>query len=213
MVICCSMATDYQTSDPQWLARLRAGDKAACAECIERHSPGVYRLALRLTRNPAEAEDVVQETFLNAFKAIGSFEGRSELGTWLYRIAYNAAMGRLRRKRLDTVAVEQVTAPDDSLPVPRQLFDWCCLPEPDFHTTEARAQMEAAIAELPEKLKVVFVMRELEGLSTQETADALGTSLEVVKTRLHRARLWLRERLSGYFTELAMVHARRVEER
>ncbi len=207
------MATDYQTSDPQWLARLRAGDKAACAECIERHSPGVYRLALRLTRNPAEAEDVVQETFLNAFKAIGSFEGRSELGTWLYRIAYNAAMGRLRRKRLDTVAVEQVTAPDDSLPVPRQLFDWCCLPEPDFHTTEARAQMEAAIAELPEKLKVVFVMRELEGLSTQETADALGTSLEVVKTRLHRARLWLRERLSGYFTELAMVHARRVEER
>lgn len=213
MVICCSMATDYQTSDPQWLARLRAGDKAACAECIERHSPGVYRLALRLTRNPAEAEDVVQETFLNAFKAIGSFEGRSELGTWLYRIAYNAAMGRLRRKRLDTVAVEQVTAADDSLSVPRQLFDWCCLPEPDFHTTEARAQMEAAIAELPEKLKVVFVMRELEGLSTQETADALGTSLEVVKTRLHRARLWLRERLSGYFTELAMVHARRVEER
>lgn len=207
------MATDYQTSDPQWLARLRAGDKAACAECIEQHSPGVYRLALRLTRNPAEAEDVVQETFLNAFKAIGSFEGRSELGTWLYRIAYNAAMGRLRRKRLDTVAVEQVTAADDSLSVPRQLFDWCCLPEPDFHTTEARAQMEAAIAELPEKLKVVFVMRELEGLSTQETADALGTSLEVVKTRLHRARLWLRERLSGYFTELAMVHARRVEER
>lgn len=199
--------------DPQWLARLRAGDKAACAACIEQHSPGVYRLALRLTRNPAEAEDVVQETFLNAFKAIGSFEGRSELGTWLYRIAYNAAMGRLRRKRFDTVAVETVTAPDDGLPVPRQLFDWCCLPEPDFHTTEARVQMEAAIAELPEKLRVVFVMRELEGLSTQETADALGVSLEVVKTRLHRARLWLRERLSGYFTELAMTRARRVAER
>lgn len=196
--------------DSQWLARLRAGDKAACAECIERHSPGVYRLALRLTRNPVEAEDVVQETFLNAFKAIGSFEGRSELGTWLYRITYNAAMGRLRRKRFDTVDVDVVTAPGESLPVPQQLFDWCCLPEKDFHTAEARAQMEAAITELPEKLRVVFVMRELEGLSTQETADALGISLEVVKTRLHRARLWLRERLAGYFTELAMTRAKRV---
>ncbi len=199
--------------DPAWLARLRTGDRAAWAECIEQHSPAVYRLVLRLTRNPAEAEDVVQETFLNAFRAIGTFEGRSELSTWLYRIAYNAALGRLRRKRFTTVAVESVSAVDDGLPVPRQLFDWCCLPEPDFHTAEARVQMEAAIAALPEKLRVVFVLRELEGLSTQETADALGLSLEVVKTRLHRARLWLRERLAGYFTELAMARTRREAER
>jgi RNA polymerase sigma-70 factor (ECF subfamily) len=186
------------------LARLRAGDKAACAECVELHAPGLYRLARRLVRDEAEAEDVVQEAFLSAFKAIGRFEGRSGLRTWLYRIAYNAALMRLRRPQPDTVSVEaDGLAGDDGLPVPRQMFDWCCLPEADFDTQEARDQLEAAVRALPETLKVVFVMRELEGLSTEATAEALDLSPEAVKTRLHRARLWLRERLSTYFTELA----------
>lgn len=185
--------------------RIRRGDKAACAECVEIHSPAIYRLALRLMQDETEAEDVVQETFLNAFKAFGSFEGRSELGTWLYRIAYNAALGRLRRRKVDTVPVNEAAADREGALVPQQLFDWCCLPDQDFKTGETRAEMQAAIAELPEKLRPVFVLRELEGLSTQETADALELSVENVKTRLHRARLWLRERLSGYFTELVYV--------
>lgn len=189
--------------DHALLARLRAGDKAACAECIEQHAPDVYRLALRLMRSEAEAEEVVQETFLSAFKAIGAFEGRSSLGTWLYRIAHNAALMRLRRAEPDTVPVEAPELDGDGVEVPRQLFDWCCLPEQDYDTAEARQELEAAIRELPEKLRSVFVLRELEGLSTEDTAEALGLSLEAVKTRLHRARLWLRERLAGYFTELA----------
>ncbi len=194
--------TDTDT-DQALLARLRAGDKSACAECVERHANGVYRLALRLLRDDAEAEDVVQETFLNAFKAINSFDGRSKLSTWLYRIAYNAALMRLRRSRPLTVSVDDPELSDDGFETPRQLFDWCCLPEQDFETDEARAQLEEAIQELPEKLRAVFVLRELEGLSTEETAQALGVSAEAVKTRLHRARLRLRERLSAYFTELA----------
>ena len=185
--------------------RIRGGDKAACGECVDIHSPAIYRLALRLTQDEAEAEDVVQETFLNAFKAIDRFEGRSELGTWLYRIAYNAALGRLRHRKVDMVPVDEAAADSEGALVPQQLFDWCCLPDQDFKTGEARAEMQAAIAELPEKLRAVFVLRELEGLSTQETAEALGLSVENVKTRLHRARLWLRERLSGYFTELVYV--------
>jgi RNA polymerase sigma-70 factor (ECF subfamily) len=83
------------------------------------------------------------------------------------------------------------------------LFDWCCLPEEDFQTSEARSELERAIAELPETLRAVFVLRELEGLSTDETAQVLNVSVANVKVRLHRARLWLRERLAGYFTELA----------
>lgn len=190
-------------SDRALLARIRARDKSACAECIERHGGEVYRLALRMMRNQAEAEDVVQETFLSAFKSIDSFEGRSGLSTWLYRIATNAALMRLRRADPETVPVDETAAPDDGAAVPRQLFDWCCLPESDFDSAEARAELERAIRELPERLRLVFVLRELEGRSTEETAEALDLSAEAVKTRLHRARLWLRERLSGYFTELA----------
>jgi RNA polymerase sigma-70 factor (ECF subfamily) len=196
--------------DPQaeaaLLVRLRAGDKAACAECVELHAPALYRLARRLMRDEAEADDVVQETFLSAFKAIGGFEGRSGLRTWLYRIAYNAALMRLRRVQPETVSVEAGGVNgDDGLPVPRQLFDWCCLPEADFDTQEARDQLEDAIAALPPTLRVVFVMRELEGLSTEATAEALDLSPAAVKTRLHRARLWLRERLSAYFAEFARL--------
>ena len=189
------------------IERLRAGDKSACAECVERHSSGVYRLALRLTQNEAEAEDIVQETFLSAFKSIKSFEGRSGLGTWLYRITYNAAMMRLRRAQPITVPVDEADSGEDgSGLVPEQLFDWCCLPEQDFETAETRAVLEQAILALPEKLKAVFVLRELEGLSTEATAETLGLSVENVKTRLHRARLWLRERLAPYFTELAQAN-------
>jgi RNA polymerase sigma-70 factor (ECF subfamily) len=189
--------------EAELIARLKNGDKAACAECVELHSPAVYRLALRLMENEAEAEDVLQETFLNAFKAINSFEGRSGLGTWLYRIAYNAAMMRLRRPAPYTVSVEDTLAYEGQMTIPRQLFDWCCLPEEDFESDEVRGELERAIQELPETLKVVFVLRELEGLSTDETAETLDLSSGAVKVRLHRARLWLRERLTPYFTDLA----------
>lgn len=190
--------------DRALLERIRAGDKHACAECISAHSPGVYRVALRLMRDEAEAEDVMQETFLNAFRAIGSFDGRSSLSTWLYRIAHNSALMRLRRARPDTLSVDGPELSDDEgALVPQQLFDWCCLPEQEFASSEARSELEAAIRALPEKLRAVFILRELEGLSTEETAQALEVSDDVVKTRLHRARMGLRERLSGYFTERA----------
>ena len=110
---------------------------------------------------------------------------------------------RLRRPNPYTVSVEEKLAYEDGATIPRQLFDWCCLPEKDFETDEVRQKLELAIRDLPETLKVVFVMRELEGLSTEETAETLDLSTSAVKVRLHRARLWLRERLSPYFTELA----------
>jgi RNA polymerase sigma-70 factor, ECF subfamily len=182
--------------------RIRAGDKTACSECIERHAPGVYRVALRILGDPAEAEDVMQETFSSAFTKIDSFEWRSGMTTWLYRIASNAALMRLRGRKPVAFSIDEDDSPAE-IDAPAQLFDWCCLPEQDFETAEAQGQIEAAIAHLPENLRLVFVMRELEGLSTEQTAETLGLSVENVKVRLHRARLALREALSGYFTELA----------
>jgi RNA polymerase sigma-70 factor (ECF subfamily) len=189
-------------SDEQILALVRAGDKAGCAMCIDKYGSTLYRLALRLMQNEADAEDVVQETFLNAFKAIDSFEGRSGLGTWLYRITYNNAMMRLRKPEPDIVSVDvKLEGSEEGYPVPQQFFDWCCLPEEDFDSAEVRLELNRAIGELSPPLRSAFTLRELEGLSTRETAEALDVSEDVVKTRLRRARLQLRELLSAYFAE------------
>lgn len=189
-------------SDEDILARIRSGDKSGCAMCIDKYGPALYRLALRLMQNEGDAEDVVQETFLNAFKAIDSFEGRSGLGTWLYRITYNNAMMRLRSPAPDIVSVEdKLEGAEEGYAVPQQFFDWCCLPEEDFDSEEVRRELEKAIGELSPTLGSVFVLRELEGLSTRETAEMLDVSEDVVKTRLRRARLQLREALSAYFAE------------
>lgn len=186
-----------------FIERLRAGDKAACAECVKAHSDGLYHLALRMMRDPLEAEDVVQETFLNAFKGIAKFDGRSSLKTWLYRIAYNNALMKLRGAKPGGVSVEDTLQAEDAGEIlPAALHDDCCLPERDFESNAARQELEHAIRALPENLRVVFVLRELEDLSTIETANALDVSEQVVKVRLHRARLALRERLADYFQEL-----------
>src|SRR5512147_581554 len=184
--------------DKELLESIRRGDRGACDQCIRQHAPGVFRLALRLMRNEAEAEDVVQETFLNAFRGIAGFDGRATLRTWLYRIAFNTAMMRLRRAGPELVPFDALTENGSgSAAVPQQLFDWRSIPEQEFETAELRSEMERAIRDLPAGLRAVFVMRELEGLSTDETAVALEVTTDVVKTRLHRARLRLREQLSS----------------
>jgi len=186
-------------SDEELLARIRSGDKSACDLCIEKHGPSLYRLALRLMQNEADAEDVVQESFLNAFKAIDSFEGRSGLGTWLYRITYNNVMMRLRGRAPDFISVDKaLDLGDEGYAVPQEFFDWCCLPEEDFQSAEVRQELEKAISTLTPSLSSTFILRDLEGLSTRETAVALDTSEDVIKTRLRRARLHLREALSAY---------------
>lgn len=183
------------------LERLRADDPLAFAQLVEENQGQIYNLALRMLNDPQEAEDVLQETFLSAFKALPDFEGRSSLGTWLYRIASNASLMRLRKKRPETVSVDEPLATDDGEYLPRQLTDWTNLPEEELLNSETRRVMDQAIGELPESLRIVFVLRDLEGLSTAETGEVLDLSEGAVKTRLHRARLWLRDRLSGYFAE------------
>ncbi len=171
---------------------------------MERHSGTIYNLALRLTNNPQEAVEVLQETFLSAFKALDRFEGRSQIGTWLYRIAYNAALMRLRRREPVTSSIDDPVVTEEGEMLPRQLVDWTTVPDEVALSGELRSTLDRAVASLSPNLRAVFVLRDIEGLSTAETAETLGLTEANVKVRLHRARLMLREKLSDYFaTSLA----------
>lgn len=188
---------------------LKAGDEAAYRTLIERYSPTIYNLALRMMGNREEAEEVLQETFLSAFRAVNRFEGRSQLGTWLYRIAYNAAMMRLRRRQVPVTSIDASREGEEGEIMPRQLVDWTALPDEILLSGELRRVLDAAIATLPEGLRSVFVLRDIEGLSTAEVAQVLGLTETNVKVRLHRARLALRERLSSYFATAGKTTAAR----
>lgn len=150
-------------------------------------------------KDPHEAEEVLQETFISAFKALPKFEGRSQLGTWLYRIGYNAALMRLRKKQVPTESLDEPVTTEAGDQLPRELVDWGSIPDDLLLNQELRAVLNAALDTLPESLRSIFVLRDIEGLSTAEAAEALGLTETNAKVRLHRARLALRERLTEYF--------------
>ena len=179
--------------------RLRAGDMTACDECVELHADNLYGLALRILGDEDAAADVVQDTFLNAFKAIKSFEGRATLGTWLYRIAYNGALMQLRSQKPDIPFAED----DDDEYTPGPVVAWEETPERLLEQHETADILEHAIAGLSPALREVFMLRDVEERTTADTAALLELSESAVKVRLHRARLQLRDRLSSYFGERA----------
>lgn len=189
----------YDT-ETELIDALRHGEKHACADLVERFSPQIYRVARRLMDDPTDVEDVLQETLIAACNHAEDFEGRSSLGTWLYRIANNAGLMRLRKKRLPTISLDKPIELDDGY-VPRQLADWSLDPDQLVLADELRQVMDDGIAELTDALRAAFVMRDLEGLSTAETAEVLGISKSAVKVRLHRARLQLRDYLAEYLAE------------
>jgi RNA polymerase sigma-70 factor (ECF subfamily) len=190
-----------EAEQPISLDALRAGDRTEFTRLVETYYTPIYRLALKMLAHEQDAEDVLQTTFLKAFQHIDGFEGRSSLSTWLYRIAANEALMLLRRKRPEISIDEEPGEADDNLPMPEQFTDWCCLPEREFATAEAKKQLDRAIQKLPEKLRLVFLLRDIEGLSIKETGEALNLTDTAVKTRLLRARLALREQLASYFSE------------
>ncbi len=191
-------------SERELVAGLQAGEPDAYRRLVALHSTNVYNVALKLLGDEQEAEDLLQETFLSAFKAIDRFEERSKLSTWLYRIAYNASLMRLRKRgQLMTFSLDLPLGEQDESEwtVSRHLVDWSSVPDDQLLTAEAREEMDRAIAELPESLRSTFVLRDIQGLSGAETAEILGITVQAVKNRLHRARLGLRDRLSDYFVE------------
>jgi RNA polymerase sigma-70 factor (ECF subfamily) len=184
------------------LEALKAGDRAEFARLVEMYSPLIYRLGLKMLGNEQDAEDILQETFIKAYRHLQGFDGRANISTWLYRIATNEALMLLRRKQPETVSVEEPLAGEDEEQEPLEITDWCCIPEDELMSAEVRQVMDQAIDHLPASLRVVFILRDLDGLSTRETAEVLNLSETAVKTRLSRARLNLRQELTIYYSDV-----------
>ena len=183
------------------LPALRLGDRAEFARLVEAYSGFIYRLALKLLEDPQDAEDVLQETFLKAHRGLANFDGRSSLSTWLYRIATNEALMVIRRRKAPAISLEEPLEGDLAEQEPLEILDWCCAPEAELMSGEARRMLDEAVDALPATMRVVFILRDIEGLSTLETSQVLNLSEAAVKTRLSRARLRLREQLTSYFGE------------
>jgi RNA polymerase sigma-70 factor (ECF subfamily) len=176
------------------LEAIQRGDSRCLGPFFDAWADRLYGLALRLLRDPDAAEDVVQESFVKLMANAGKLEGRSRLATWLYRVVYNASIDRLReQKRLVPVPED---GDESALPMPSLLVDFSLSPEEMLRDAETRQALEDAIASLPPTLRAAFLLRDVEGLSTAEAAEALSISEANLKVRLHRARLALRERLS-----------------
>lgn len=177
----------------------REGDIQAFEQLIQKYDRNVFRIAQHITQNREDAEDVVQDAFLKAYQNLGKFQGNSKFYTWLVRIAVNEALMRLRKRKADkTVSMDEDVETEDGS-MPREVADWSPNPEQLFGQSELSDILGKTIQGLPASFRTVFVLRDVEGLSTEETAEMLGLSVPAVKSRLLRARLQLRERLNRYF--------------
>ena len=177
----------------------KAGDVSAFESLVKKYDRNVFRIANHITHNREDAEDVVQDAFLKAYENLEQFQGQSKFYTWLVRIAVNEALMKLRKRRPErTVSLdEDVKTEEDSLP--REVADWSPNPEQQYSQAELKDILTRTIQGLPQGFRTVFVLRDVEGLSTEETAEALDLSIPAVRSRLLRARLQLRDRLSRFF--------------
>src|SRR5437868_14282136 len=183
----------------QLVQAAKRGDITAFEQLVKRYDRNVFRIAQHITQNREDAEDVVQDAFLKAYQNLKQFQGNSKFYTWLVRIAVNEALMKLRKQKSSkTVSMDEDVETEDGS-VPREVADWSTNPEQQYRQSELNEILTKTIQGLPAGFRTVFVLRDVEGLSTEETAETLGLSIPAVKSRLLRARLQLRERLSRYF--------------
>ncbi len=181
------------------VAKAREGDASAYSELVNRYEGKIFRLAKHITQNDEDAEDILQETFLKGYEHLPGFQGQSKFYTWLVRIAVNESLMKLRRRKTDrTVPLDEpVDTGEDT--VAREIAVWEENPEQRYSREELGAILDEAVQSLRPAFRTVFVLRDIEELSTEETAEALGISVPAVKSRLLRARLQLREKLTRFF--------------
>jgi len=182
------------------VAAAKAGDVSAFETLVGRYERKIFRLTQNITQNREDAEDAMQEAFLKAYEHLGNFEGNSRFYTWLVRIAVNQALMKLRKRRPNHVSLdEEIDTGEDT--VPREVEDWGPSPEQRYEQTELSGILGQVIGELDPSFRTVFQLRDIDEMSTEETAEALGLSVPAVKSRLLRARLKLRQKLSRYFRQ------------
>jgi RNA polymerase sigma-70 factor (ECF subfamily) len=195
-------STAADPGDLGLLERLRAGDASALEALMAQYGARVYRVAYGITRNEADAEEIVQDVFLTVFKKSEMFEGRSALGSWMYRVTMNTALNKRRGKRftvetsLETLLPEFLDNGHRAGDPAYLVADWSRLPDEVLTTGEARAALSRALEALPEHYRAVIMLRDVEGLSTDEVAEVVGESVASVKSRLHRARMAMREHVT-----------------
>lgn len=191
-------STIVREDEPALVSAAKAGDAAAFEELVNRYERKIFRLALNITGSREDAEDAMQDAFLKSYVHLREFQGGSRFYTWLVRIAVNESLMRLRKRRPNQVSLDEPVETDDDL-IPREIEDWGPSPEQRFAQTELHSILDEAIEKLDPASRLVFVLRDVEELSTEETAALLGISVPAVKSRLLRARLKLRQRLSRHF--------------
>src|SRR5580704_10021154 len=181
------------------VAQAREGDAVAFGELVHRYEGRIFRLAQHITQNREDAEDVLQETFLKAYEHLDQFQGNSKFYTWVVRIAVNQSLMKLRRRKADRSVSLDETIDTGEDTVVREIAAWDEDPEQQFSRDELGGILDTAVQSLEPPYRSVFVLRDIDELSTEETAEALGLSVPAVKSRLLRARLQLREKLTRYF--------------
>jgi RNA polymerase sigma-70 factor, ECF subfamily len=177
----------------------KSGDIGAFEELVNRYERKIFRLTMNITRNREDAEDSMQDAFMKAYSHLKDFQESSRFYTWLVRIAANEALMRLRKRRPNQFSLDEPVESGDDDFVPQQIEDWGPSPEQRYAQTEMRDILRGVIDELQPDFRIVFELRDVEGLSTEETAEAVGISVAAVKSRLLRARLKLRQKLDRYF--------------
>ncbi len=198
-----------RSADLQLIARLQAGDDGAMKELAERYSHRIFQMALRHMKNPEDAEEVTQDVLMKVYRKVDHFRGDAALSSWIYRITFNTAMSRLRTRKAEKAAEQErdrlekaaASEADDSV---RQPADWSHMPDETLLRAQLRDAAAAALAELPEIYRVPVVLRDIQGLSTEEASHRLHVKGQTLKSRLHRGRLMLRERLQSFASGLSL---------
>ncbi len=200
-----------RTADRDLIKRLQAGDDTAVHELAERYGSRIFQLAMRYMKNREDAEEVVQDVLMKVHRKVDAFRGDAALSSWIYRITFNTAMSRLRTSRQVRAAdaerdraLAATTASGEERDPARQPADWSSMPDEELLRLQLREAVAVAIAELPEIYRAPLVLRDIEGLSTEEASSRLHLKGETLKSRLHRGRLMLRERLRVFATGLAL---------
>ena len=200
-----------RTQDRRLIARLQARDQTAVQELAERYSSRIYQLAMRHMKNREDAEEVTQDVLMKVYRKVGSFRGDAALSSWIYRITFNTAMSKLRNTRLARQADQEKertlaasSAGDERPRTSRQPADWSHMPDEEPLRRQLRDAVAQAIRELPEIYRAPVVLRDIQGLTTEEASSRLKLKDQTLKSRLHRGRLMLRERLRAFTTGLSL---------
>jgi RNA polymerase sigma-70 factor (ECF subfamily) len=196
-----SPKVQQEAGDQEILDRYFAGDEEAVADLADRYAPRLYTFGLRMCGDRSDAEDLVQDTFLNVLRYLKSFRGETKLKNWLYRVASSVCIKKRRGKnRPDReLSIEDLHPSHDADAPAVDIPDWSDSPSDNVMNDELRAELKKAVALLPHKYRLVFNLRDLEEFSTEETAELLDITPQAVKTRLHRARAYLRKELAEYY--------------